>query len=205
MRYILASRMTSWSNSNVSRLESGLLAIKEVVEAADWACTLGLPHRILAVHLGSIPRLLLPYCCHRASMCRLPSRAFLPFCRCFSGAPGRIRTCDRRIRSPLLCPLSYGRIQLIYAGSLPPGSSPKTPVAAVRQQELLLTYLLAVRSIVAHVWRRSWRLISGRPALSKSGLKCRLRRFVALIGERKYVTNYPRRPPPRRAKLVSSP
>jgi hypothetical protein len=23
-------------------------------------------------------------------------------------APGRIRTCDRRIRSPVLCPLSYG-------------------------------------------------------------------------------------------------
>ncbi len=28
----------------------------------------------------------------------------------FSGAPGRIRTCDRRIRSPLLCPLSYGGV-----------------------------------------------------------------------------------------------
>jgi hypothetical protein len=25
------------------------------------------------------------------------------------GAPGRIRTCDRRIRSPLLYPLSYRR------------------------------------------------------------------------------------------------
>jgi hypothetical protein len=35
------------------------------------------------------------------------------FCRTFSGAPGRIRTCDRRIRSPLLCPLSYGRIRLM--------------------------------------------------------------------------------------------
>jgi hypothetical protein len=36
-------------------------------------------------------------------------------CKCaiFSSAPGRIRTCDRRIRSPLLCPLSYGRIRLI--------------------------------------------------------------------------------------------
>ncbi len=30
-----------------------------------------------------------------------------PFLR-LAGAPGRIRTCDRRIRSPLLCPLSYG-------------------------------------------------------------------------------------------------
>src|SRR5437868_8575378 len=26
------------------------------------------------------------------------------------GAPGRIRTSDPRIRSPLLCPLSYGRV-----------------------------------------------------------------------------------------------
>jgi hypothetical protein len=26
-------------------------------------------------------------------------------------APGRIRTCDPRIRSPPLCPLSYGRLQ----------------------------------------------------------------------------------------------
>ncbi len=32
------------------------------------------------------------------------------------GAPGRVRTCDRRIRSPLLCPLSYGGIgQLFYS------------------------------------------------------------------------------------------
>jgi hypothetical protein len=52
----------------------------------------------------------------------------------FRCAPGRIRTCDRRIRSPLLCPLSYGRIKLIYAGNLPPGSSLKTLVSAVRQQ-----------------------------------------------------------------------
>ncbi len=27
----------------------------------------------------------------------------------FCSAPGRIRTCGQRIRSPLLCPLSYGR------------------------------------------------------------------------------------------------
>ena len=27
----------------------------------------------------------------------------------FTGAPGRIRTCDLRIRSPALYPLSYGR------------------------------------------------------------------------------------------------
>src|SRR5215208_7558272 len=43
----------------------------------------------------------------------------------FHSAPGRIRTCDRRIRSPLLCPLSYGRIRLIYAGFSPSGSSQK--------------------------------------------------------------------------------
>src|ERR671921_909423 len=43
----------------------------------------------------------------------------------FISAPGRIRTCDRRIRSPLLCPLSYGRIRLIYAEFSPPGSSRK--------------------------------------------------------------------------------
>ncbi len=33
--------------------------------------------------------------------------------RRINGAPGRIRTCDRRIRSPLLCPLSYGRALLL--------------------------------------------------------------------------------------------
>jgi hypothetical protein len=36
-------------------------------------------------------------------------------CRTYTSAPGRIRTCDRRIRSPLLCPLSYGRIGLAYS------------------------------------------------------------------------------------------
>jgi hypothetical protein len=41
----------------------------------------------------------------------------------FYSAPGRIRTCDRRIRSPLLCPLSYGRIWLIYTGFSPRESS----------------------------------------------------------------------------------
>ena len=46
-------------------------------------------------------------------------------CRKFGSAPGRIRTCDRRIRSPLLCPLSYGRIRLTYVGFSPPGSSRK--------------------------------------------------------------------------------
>ena len=29
-------------------------------------------------------------------------------------APGRIRTSDPRIRSPLLCPLSYGRVRQAY-------------------------------------------------------------------------------------------
>src|SRR5215211_123384 len=43
----------------------------------------------------------------------------------FYSAPGRIRTCDRRIRSPLLCPLSYGRIRLMYSEFSPPGSSRK--------------------------------------------------------------------------------
>jgi DNA-binding MarR family transcriptional regulator len=33
-----------------------------------------------------------------------PGKAYGP------GAPGRIRTCDPRIRSPPLCPLSYGRV-----------------------------------------------------------------------------------------------
>src|ERR671910_466241 len=54
------------------------------------------------------------------------SRFFLQiadFCSSIRSAPGRIRTCDRRIRSPLLCPLSYGRIRLIYAGNPPPESS----------------------------------------------------------------------------------
>ena len=37
-----------------------------------------------------------------------------------AGAPGRIRTCDLRIRSPLLCPLSYGGV----AGALRYESAP---------------------------------------------------------------------------------
>jgi hypothetical protein len=45
-----------------------------------------------------------------------PRRVFLgnekpPLYGGFSCAPGRIRTCDPRIRSPLLCPLSYRRAQ----------------------------------------------------------------------------------------------
>jgi hypothetical protein len=54
-----------------------------------------------------------------------PSAHLLSSCKSlvFMSAPGRIRTCDRRIRSPLLCPLSYGRIRLIYAGNPPPGPS----------------------------------------------------------------------------------
>src|SRR5262245_37980653 len=31
-----------------------------------------------------------------------------PMYRFKTGTPGRIRTCDHRIRSPVLCPLSYG-------------------------------------------------------------------------------------------------
>src|SRR5829696_2047871 len=56
---------------------------------------------------------------------RLGRVRFRVICRYFRSAPGRIRTCDRRIRSPLLCPLSYGRIRLIYAEFPPPGSSRK--------------------------------------------------------------------------------
>ena len=56
---------------------------------------------------------------------RLGRVRFRVICRYFGSAPGRIRTCDRRIRSPLLCPLSYGRIRLIYAGFSPPGYSRK--------------------------------------------------------------------------------
>src|ERR1041385_2752048 len=33
----------------------------------------------------------------------------------FSFAPGRIRTSDPRIRSPPLCPLSYGRLEREYS------------------------------------------------------------------------------------------
>src|SRR4029077_10907350 len=32
-------------------------------------------------------------------------------------APGRNRTCDNWIRSPLLCPLSYGGLHKAYAGA----------------------------------------------------------------------------------------
>lgn len=39
-------------------------------------------------------------------------------------APGRIRTCDRRIRSPLLCPLSYGRLRRAGEGN-------RTPIASL--------------------------------------------------------------------------
>jgi hypothetical protein len=56
---------------------------------------------------------------------RLGTNSLAGSCRKFRSAPGRIRTCGRRIRSPLLCPLSYGRIRLIYAEFSPPGSSRK--------------------------------------------------------------------------------
>ena len=64
--------------------------------------------------------------CGTSPPARSRERSLYPgFCRRSRGAPGRIRTCDRRIRSPLLCPLSYGRIRLIYAEFSPPGSSRK--------------------------------------------------------------------------------
>ena len=40
------------------------------------------------------------YCCHRPSARQSAALPFLVFCRNFRSAPGRIRTCDRRIRSP---------------------------------------------------------------------------------------------------------
>src|SRR5215207_11549822 len=72
------------------------------------------------------PRLYNPSCRQTVvKKARLGCRAFSfsSVLQVIRGAPGRIRTCDRRIRSPLLCPLSYGRIRLIYAGFLPSGSS----------------------------------------------------------------------------------
>ncbi len=46
-------------------------------------------------------------------------------------APGRIRTCDRRIRSPLLCPLSYGRRgRTVAAAAAPRRSPPPRPRSA---------------------------------------------------------------------------
>jgi hypothetical protein len=76
-----------------------------------------------AIPLCSIAALLLP----QGLGASTAAPTFCVFCRTFISAPGRIRTCDRRIRSPLLCPLSYGRIRLIYAEFSPPGSSRKTP------------------------------------------------------------------------------
>src|SRR5829696_8626131 len=64
--------------------------------------------------------------CRQIGPTRRSGRArFRVICRYFRSAPGRIRTCDRRIRSPLLCPLSYGRIRLIYVGFSASGSSQK--------------------------------------------------------------------------------
>jgi hypothetical protein len=40
---------------------------------------------------------------------------------CMMSAPGRIRTCDRRIRSPLLYPLSYERARSGYPTCRPYG------------------------------------------------------------------------------------
>ena len=53
-------------------------------------------------------------------------------------APGRIRTCDRRIRSPLLCPLSYGRILLVYVKFFASEVEPKTPMAVMRHEQSTL-------------------------------------------------------------------
>jgi hypothetical protein len=43
-----------------------------------------------------------------------PLAANAAVCRHFPSAPGRIRTCDPRIRSPPLCPLSYRRSRPRY-------------------------------------------------------------------------------------------
>ena len=51
-----------------------------------------------------------------------------------SGAPGRIRTCDARLRSPALYPLSYegsAAGACPYSGCGIPGSSPMLPEASV--------------------------------------------------------------------------
>src|SRR5829696_2536813 len=74
------------------------------------------------------PRLYNPSCRQTVvKKARLGCRAFSfsSVLQVIRGAPGRIRTCDRRIRSPLLCPLSYGRIRLIYAEFSTSGSSRK--------------------------------------------------------------------------------
>jgi hypothetical protein len=47
-------------------------------------------------------------------------------------APGRIRTCDPRIRSPPLCPLSYGRVCGGYRRGLPFSAAGRYAVAASR-------------------------------------------------------------------------
>ena len=49
--------------------------------------------------------------CHLGLIVALSDNGKPPFPGAFFGAPGRIRTCDPRIRSPLLCPLSYRRVR----------------------------------------------------------------------------------------------
>ena len=50
------------------------------------------------------------------------------------GAPGRDRTCDRRIRSPLLCPLSYGRWGPVTTGG---NAQERIPASGYRRISLV--------------------------------------------------------------------
>jgi hypothetical protein len=97
--------VTSPRYAPISSASSSLLAGESLsgLRRSEWHRGRPVPVNLLGhdflVHPGSIFHLLLPYCCHRASVCRLLFRTFPLFCRTFNGAPGRIRTCDRRIRS----------------------------------------------------------------------------------------------------------
>ena len=68
------------------------------VEAEKIAAIIG--HDIILTLIGA----LLHATCPELQLARLVARK-----RGLHDAPGRIRTCDRRLRRPLLCPLSYGR------------------------------------------------------------------------------------------------
>ena len=81
---------------------------REAVADATGAMVGGVPQGAFEVRNGSI----LVKSCEmgpRAAKWRLRATTQTLLQKTLASTPGRIRTCNLRIRSPLLCPLSYGR------------------------------------------------------------------------------------------------
>src|SRR6266487_4544630 len=88
-----------------------------------------------------------------------------------AGAPGRTRTCDLGIRSPLLCPLSYGRAaaKLAHGGWIPAAIVRLLPVRGRAHPVVACTETSPALVVAVIRWSESgdWRLAStdSSPAL----------------------------------------